>query len=82
MSPVVWSWKTPLAGVQLQSCPSGQTSCNCYILGNGYLMTMPRLLFQPDPINGYEFNPIPIDIHLGVIKIPTEEILDDYFLVD
>lgn len=39
---------------------------------------MPRFLFQPDPIDGYEFNPIPIDIHLGVIKIPTEEILDDY----
>ena len=41
-------------------------------------MTMPRFLFQPDPIRGYEFNPIPIDIHLGVIKIPTEEILDYY----
>jgi hypothetical protein len=38
---------------------------------------MPRFLFQPDPIDGYEFNPIPIDIHLGIIKIPTEEILDD-----
>ena len=38
---------------------------------------MPRLLFQPDSIDGYEFNPIPIDIHLGIIKIPTEEILDD-----
>lgn len=35
---------------------------------------MPRL-FQPDPINGYEFNPIPIDIHLGIIKIPTKELL-------
>lgn len=41
-------------------------------------MTMPGFLFQPDPISGYEFNSIPIDIHLGVIKIPTEEILDDY----
>lgn len=39
---------------------------------------MPRFLFQPDSIEGYEFNPIPIDIHLGVIKIPTEEILDDF----
>ncbi len=35
---------------------------------------MPKFLFQPD----YEFNPIPIDIHLGIIKIPTEEILDDF----
>jgi hypothetical protein len=39
---------------------------------------MPKFLFQPDPIDGYEFNPIPIDIHLGIIKIPTEEILDDF----
>ncbi len=54
-----------------------QTSCNCYILSNGYPMNMPRFLFQPDPIAGYEFNPIPVDIHLGVIKIPTKEILDD-----
>jgi hypothetical protein len=38
---------------------------------------MPQFLFQPDPIDGYEFNPISIDIHLGIIKIPTEEILDD-----
>jgi hypothetical protein len=38
---------------------------------------MPRFLFQPDSIDGYEFNPVPIDIHLGIIKIPTEEILDD-----
>ncbi len=37
---------------------------------------MPRFLFQPDLIDGYEFNPIPIDIHLGILKIPTEEILD------
>ena len=29
-------------------------------------------------MDGYEFNPIPIDIHMGIIKIPTEEILDDY----
>ena len=39
---------------------------------------MPQFLFQPDPIDGYEFNPIPIDIHMGIIKIPTEEILDDF----
>jgi hypothetical protein len=39
---------------------------------------MPRFLFQPDQIDGYEFNSIPIDIHLGIIKIPTEEILDDF----
>ena len=41
---------------------------------------MPQFLFQPDPIDGYEFNPIPLDIHLGIIKIPTEEILDDFAL--
>lgn len=40
-------------------------------------MLMPQFLFQPDPIDGYEFYPIPIDIHLGVIKIPTDEILHD-----
>ncbi len=39
---------------------------------------MPRFLFQPDSIDGYEFHPIPIDIHLGIIKIPTEEFLDDF----
>ena len=39
---------------------------------------MPQFLFQPDPIDGYEFNPIPIVIHLGMIKIPTKEILDDF----
>ena len=39
---------------------------------------MPKFLFQPDPIDGYEFNPIPIDIHLGIIKIPTEAFLDDF----
>jgi hypothetical protein len=40
--------------------------------------TMPRFLFQPDPVDGYEFNPIPIDIHLGIIKIPIDEIIDDF----
>jgi len=44
----------------------------------GIPFSMPRFLFQPDPIDGYEFNPIPIDIHLGILKIPTEEILDDF----
>ena len=39
---------------------------------------MPKFLFQPDPIEGYEFNPIPIDIHLEIIKIPTKEIIDDF----
>ncbi|MGI0000740.1 MAG: hypothetical protein ACRD6Q_05910 [Nitrososphaeraceae archaeon] len=39
---------------------------------------MPKFLFQPDSIDGYEFYPIPIDIHLGILKIPTEEILDDF----
>jgi hypothetical protein len=38
---------------------------------------MPRFLFQPDPFDGYEFHPIPIDIHLGIVKIPTEEIYHD-----
>ena len=38
---------------------------------------MPRFLFQPDLIDGYEFYPIPIDIHLGVIRIPTEELLHE-----
>ena len=38
----------------------------------------PRFLFQPDPFDGYEFNSIPIDIHIGIIKIPTQEILDDF----
>ncbi len=38
---------------------------------------MSRFLFQPDPIDGHEFYPIPVDIHLGIIKIPTNEILYD-----
>jgi hypothetical protein len=38
---------------------------------------MSHFLFQPDPIDGYEFHPIRVDVHLGVIKIPTKEILDD-----
>ena len=39
---------------------------------------MPQFLFQPDAIDGYDFNLIPIDIHLGILKIPTEKILDDF----
>jgi hypothetical protein len=35
-------------------------------------------LFQLDPIDGYELHPIPVDIHLGIIKMPTEEFLDDF----
>lgn len=38
---------------------------------------MSRFLFQPDPIDGYEFHPIPVDIHIGIVKIPTKEVLDD-----
>ena len=39
---------------------------------------MPQFLFQPDPIDDYECYTIPVDIHLGIIKIPTKEILDDF----
>jgi hypothetical protein len=39
---------------------------------------MPKFLFQLDPIDGYEFHPVPIYIHLGIIKIPNEEIIDDF----
>jgi len=39
---------------------------------------LPKFLFQPDPIDGYEFYPIPIQINFGVIKIPNEEITDDF----
>jgi hypothetical protein len=41
---------------------------------------MAKFLFQPDPINGIEFKPITIDIHLGVIKIVDEEIYYDFQL--
>ena len=30
-----------------------------------------------NPIDEYEFHPIPIDIHLGIIKIPNEEIIEN-----
>ncbi len=39
---------------------------------------MPKFLFQSDSIDGYEFYSIPIDIHLGIIKIPIEEFLNDF----
>ena len=38
----------------------------------------PKFLFQPDSIDGYKFYPTPIDIHLEIFKIPTEEFLDDF----
>jgi hypothetical protein len=39
---------------------------------------MAKFLFQPDPINGVEFKPIRVDIHLGTIKIVDEEIYYDF----
>ena len=39
---------------------------------------MTNFLFQPDPIDGVEFKPLKIDIHLGVIKIVDEEIYYDF----
>jgi hypothetical protein len=39
---------------------------------------MPRFLDQPDSIDGYEFNSIPIDIHIGIVKNPTIETHNDY----
>jgi uncharacterized protein YlzI (FlbEa/FlbD family) len=41
---------------------------------------MAKFLFQPDHIDGVEFNPITIDIHKGVIKIVDEEIYYDFQL--
>lgn len=38
---------------------------------------MPKFLFQQDPIDGYEFYPVSVNIHLGIVKIPTKEILND-----
>ena len=42
---------------------------------------MRRFLFQPYSIDGHKFNPIPIDIHLGIIKIPTEEFLNGFGII-
>jgi hypothetical protein len=41
---------------------------------------IPRILFQPDPIDGVYFEPIKIDIHRGVIKIVADEIFYDFQL--
>ena len=41
------------------------------------ILLCPDSYFNQIQLMDYEFNPIPIDIHLGIIKIPTEEILDD-----
>jgi hypothetical protein len=40
--------------------------------------TMAQFFFKPDPIDGVEFKPLRIDIHLGVIKIVDEEIYYDF----
>ncbi len=40
--------------------------------------TLAQFFFKPDPIDGVEFKPIKIDIHLGVIKIADEEIYYDF----
>lgn len=37
-----------------------------------------KFLFQPDPINGVQFRPVKVDIHLGVIKIANDEIYHDF----
>ena len=39
---------------------------------------MAQFFFKPDPIDGVEFKPIKIDIHMGVIKIVDEEIYYDF----
>lgn len=39
---------------------------------------MSNFLFQPDAIDGFVFDPIPIHINFGVSKIPNEEITDDF----
>jgi hypothetical protein len=41
---------------------------------------MAKFLFQPTPIDGVEFKPLLIDIHLGLIKIVDEEIYYDFQL--
>ena len=42
---------------------------------------MLRFLDPPDPSDGYEINPIPINIHLRIIQILTEKILDDFVII-
>jgi hypothetical protein len=44
------------------------------------MLNMSKFLFQPEHIDGIEFKPIKIDIHLGVIKIVDEEIYYDFQL--
>ncbi len=39
---------------------------------------MAKFLFQPDPIDGVDFKPIRIDIHIGIVKIVDEEIYYDF----
>ncbi len=36
---------------------------------------MVKFLFQPDPIDGVDFKPMRVDIHLGVIKIVDGDLL-------
>jgi hypothetical protein len=38
---------------------------------------MAHFLFQPDPIDDFEFKAIIIDIHLGVVKIEQEDTYED-----
>ncbi|MDP8906811.1 MAG: hypothetical protein M3M88_04760 [Thermoproteota archaeon] len=39
---------------------------------------MAQFFIMPDPIDGTEFKPVKIDIHLGVIKIADGEIYYDF----
>ena len=39
---------------------------------------MSKFLFQPDPMNGVQFRPVRIDIHVGVIKIANDEVYHDF----
>lgn len=39
---------------------------------------MSKFLFQPDPMNGVQFRPVGIDIHLGDIKIANDEVYHDF----
>ena len=40
------------------------------------------LICNPNSIDGCEFNPIPKDTLLGILKIPIEEILDDLAILE
>ncbi|VFJ14434.1 conserved protein of unknown function [Candidatus Nitrosocosmicus franklandus] len=37
-----------------------------------------QIFIRPDPIDRFEFYLFPVDTHLGIIKIPTDEITDDF----